>query len=161
MSREPKEPLSRDHVMEREGVAWESSVAAEDVFPYMPKEEYELRIQKAKTLLARHGIDAMAVFAYGNKQYYGGFQESNYRFTDRWRHCIIVSQEHDPVIWEQKMIKTDWEIAIVSSRRAIRALPTGVWATRDTAPTSSAASTSGTSFPRPWTICPSGAGTPT
>ena len=60
MSREPKETLSRDHAMEREGVAWESSVAAEDVFPYMPKEEYEFRIQKAKTLLARHGIDTVA-----------------------------------------------------------------------------------------------------
>ena len=55
----------------------------------------------------------MVVFAYGNKQYYGGFLESNYRFTDRWRHCIIVSQEHDPVFVGESVLnnnisKTTW-----------------------------------------------------
>ena len=65
--------------------AWEKSVAEEDFSPYMPREEFEFRIQRAKALLAQHGIDAMVLFAYGNKQYYGGFLESNYRFTDRWR----------------------------------------------------------------------------
>ncbi len=113
MTQEKKRSLSKDHAMEREGVAWEDSVAEEDFSPYMPREEFEFRIQRAKALLARHGIDAMVLFAYGNKQYYGGFLESNYRFTDRWRHCIIVSQEHDPVFVGESVLnnnisKTTW-----------------------------------------------------
>ena len=113
MTRETKRSLSEDHAMEREGVAWEDSVAEEDFSPYMPREEFEFRIQRAKSLLAQRGIDAMVLFAYGNKQYYGGFLESNYRFTDRWRHCILVSQEHDPVFVGESVLnnnisKTTW-----------------------------------------------------
>lgn len=69
MTQEKKRSLSKDHAMEREGVAWEDSVAEEDFSPYMPREEFEFRVQRAKALLARHGIDAMVLFAYGNKQY--------------------------------------------------------------------------------------------
>jgi hypothetical protein len=39
MSQDNERSLSTDHVMEREGVAWEDSVAEEDFSPYMPEEE--------------------------------------------------------------------------------------------------------------------------
>ena len=72
-----------------------------------------MRTRKARELLQKHGLDAMILFAYGNKQYYGGFLETNYRFTDRWRHCFIISQDHDPVfvgeaVLNYNLTKTTW-----------------------------------------------------
>jgi len=102
-----------EHWMEKQGVAWQDTAQDADFQPYLPREEFDARIAKAKRLLARHGLDAMILFAYGNKQYYGGFLESNYRCTHRWRHCVIVSQEHDPVfvgeaVLQNNVRKTTW-----------------------------------------------------
>lgn len=102
-----------DHTMQHDGVRWEEATDAADFSPYMPENEYQARIGRARDLLVRHGIDAMVLFAYGNKQYYAGFMESNYRFTDKWRHCLIVSQDHEPVfvgeaVLNSNLTKTTW-----------------------------------------------------
>jgi hypothetical protein len=93
MAKDEKRTLSTDHAMEREGVAWEQSLAQEDLSPYMPKEEYESRIHEA-----RRSLDIRSTrwcSSPGNKQYCNS-PRINYLHR-RWRHCIIVSQEHDPV----------------------------------------------------------------
>ena len=113
MATKKKTGSSSDHVMEQKGVVWEDSKSTEDFCPYIPKEEFDLRTRKARELLQKHGLDAMILFAYGNKQYYGGFLETNYRFTDRWRHCFIISQDHDPVfvgeaVLNYNLTKTTW-----------------------------------------------------
>jgi Xaa-Pro aminopeptidase len=113
MTEQQKPSSSSDHWMEQKGVAWEDSMKKEDFCPYIPKDEFELRSQRAKELMVKHGLDAVILFAYGNKQYYGGFLETNYRFTDRWRHCLIVSQDHDPVfvgeaVLNYNLTKTTW-----------------------------------------------------
>lgn len=102
-----------DHTMQHEGVRWEDTTAQDDFAPYMPESEYQNRIAKARQLLVKHEMDAMLLFAYGNKQYYAGFMESNYRFTDKWRHCLIISQDHEPVfvgeaVLNSNLTKTTW-----------------------------------------------------
>ena len=97
MSDDQPGPGVPTHQMEQEGVSWEESVDPEDFSPYIPESEFQERTRRARELMQKHGMDAMVLFAYGNKQYYGGFLEANYRFTDRWRHCFIVSQEHETV----------------------------------------------------------------
>lgn len=104
---------TQDRWMQQEGVDWQESALEEDFNPTIPREEFELRSLRAKEIMARHGLDAMVLFAYGNKQYYGGFREANYRYTDRWRHCLIVSQEHDTVfvgeaVMNNAVNKTTW-----------------------------------------------------
>jgi Xaa-Pro aminopeptidase len=113
MAMKDKTHLSKDHWIEQEGAAWAHSDDPEDFEPYIPKEEFEGRTRKAKELLARHGMDAMVLFAYSNKQYYGGYREANMRHTDRWRHCFIVSQDHDTVFVGESVLhngvtKTTW-----------------------------------------------------
>ena len=63
--------------------------------------------------MAKHGLDAMVLFADENKYYYGGYRDAALMFTDRWRHCFIVSQEHDTVfvgesILDSNVRKTTW-----------------------------------------------------
>ena len=113
MAKEEKTHLSKDHWIEQEGVTWEQSESTEDFSPHIPKGEFDLRIRKAKKLLAKHGIDALLLFAEENKYYYGGYRDAALMFTDRWRHCIIVSQEHDPVfvgesVLDSNVRKTTW-----------------------------------------------------
>jgi len=113
MSEKKDSMISEDHSMVQEGVAWKDSVAAEDFYPHIPKEEFEYRIANAKKMLAKHGIDAMILFSYDNKYYYGGYRESNIRYSHRWRHCVIVSQEHDPVFVGESVLsnsvrRTTW-----------------------------------------------------
>jgi len=113
MAQKDTEHLSKDHWIEQEGVVWKQSDTNEDFSPHIPKEEFDLRIAKAKTLLAKHGIDAMILFAEENKYYYGGYRDAALMFTDRWRHCIIVSQDHDPVfvgesVLDSNVKKTTW-----------------------------------------------------
>ena len=108
-----KTHLSKDHWIEQEGISWGEGVADEDFSPHIPKQEFDLRIAKAKQLLAKHGIDAMILFAEENKYYYCGYRDAALMFTDRWRHCFIVSQEHDPVfvgesILDSNVRKTTW-----------------------------------------------------
>jgi len=71
------------------------------------------QIAKAKETLAKHGMDAMILFAEENKYYYGGYRDAALMFTDRWRHCFIVSQEHDTVfvgesVLDNNVNKTTW-----------------------------------------------------
>ena len=113
MTDDHKEHRSEDHWLEQEGARWKESEYEEDFAPHIPEEEFKLRTAKAKELLAKHGIDAMVLFADGNKYYYGGYREANLRFTARWRHCVIVSQEHDPVFVGESVLnngiqKTTW-----------------------------------------------------
>jgi len=42
-------------------------------------------------------MDAMVLFAYSNKQYDGGYRESNIRHTDRWRHCFKMESRQDGI----------------------------------------------------------------
>ena len=105
--------LSKDHQMEREGVTWSDSAATEDFSPHLPKEEFDRRTAAAKRMLAKHGLDAMILFSYDNKYYYGGYRESNIRYSHRWRHCLIISQEHDPVFVGENVLsnsvrRTTW-----------------------------------------------------
>ena len=105
--------LSTDHQIEREGVAWKDSSASEDFVPHIPREEFDTRIATAKKTMALHGIDAMVLFSYDNKYYYGGYRESNIRYSHRWRHCLIISQEHDPVFVGESVLsnsvrRTTW-----------------------------------------------------
>ena len=62
-----KKHLSKDHWLEQEGISWGHSDAEEDFSPHIPREEFDRRIRKAKELLAKHGIDAMVLFAEENK----------------------------------------------------------------------------------------------
>ncbi|MFH2066126.1 MAG: Xaa-Pro peptidase family protein [Pseudomonadota bacterium] len=102
-----------DNRIVQEGVAQVQSDAADDFCPHLPKAEFDLRISKAKELLVKHGLDAIVLFAEENKYYYGGFRDAILMFTDRWRHCIIVSQEHEPVfvgeiVLDSQVMKTTW-----------------------------------------------------
>jgi hypothetical protein len=104
---------SRDHVLEQKGIQWKDSTAEEDFVPHIPREDFDGRIARARDLLAKHGIDAMALFSYDNKYYYGGYRESNIRYSHRWRHCVIVSQEHEPVFVGESVLansvrRTTW-----------------------------------------------------
>jgi Xaa-Pro aminopeptidase len=97
----------------KDGISWKHSVSPEDFSPHIPQEEYERRITKTKKLLAAHKTDAMILFSFDNKYYYGGYRESNIRYTHRWRHCLILSQEHDPVFIGESVLnnsvhKTTW-----------------------------------------------------
>jgi Xaa-Pro aminopeptidase len=105
--------LSKDHWLVQEGISWEEQVATEDFSPHIPESEFNLRTDKAKKLLAKHGLDAMILFAEENKYYYGGYRDAALMFTDRWRHCFIVSQDHDTVfvgesILDSNVRKTTW-----------------------------------------------------
>jgi Xaa-Pro aminopeptidase len=110
---ETKGHLSKDHWITQEGIGWQGDVAAEDFCPHIPEEEFKLRIAKVKETMAKHGMDAMILFAEENKYYYGGYRDAALMFTDRWRHCFIVSQEHEPVfvgesVLENNLKKTTW-----------------------------------------------------
>lgn len=103
----------KEHKIQQEGVSWTQSECDEDFYPHIPKEEFDLRIARAKQIMARHGLDAMILFAEENKYYYGGYRDAALMFTDRWRHCIIVSQEHAPVFVGESVLdgnvrKTTW-----------------------------------------------------
>lgn len=102
-----------DHNYQQKGASWVESSAQEDFYPHIPKNEFDERIAKAKQLLAKHGIDAMILFSVDNKYYYGGYRESNIRYTTRWRHCVIVSQNHAPVFVGESVLsnsvqRTTW-----------------------------------------------------
>jgi len=118
------------HELQQKGVKWANSEATDDFCPHIPKYEFDNRIAKAKQLLSKHGLDAMVLFSYDNKYYYGGYRESNLRYTHRWRHCIVVSQEHDPVFIGESVLsnsvqRTTWIKDIRSwSKIKIWRLPT-------------------------------------
>ena len=104
---------SRDHQLLQKGMTWQDSMDEEDFIPHIPKNEFDLRIATAKKSLEKHGVDAMVLFSYDNKYYYGGYRESNIRYSHRWRHCVIVSQEHDPVFVGESVLsnsvrRTTW-----------------------------------------------------
>lgn len=107
----PTQQSAEAYQLEKQGMQWAN--VGDEFVPHLPKEEFDGRITRAKQLLAQHGIDAMILFAYDNKYYYGGYRESNYRYTTRWRHCVIVSQEHDPVFIGESVLtgsvrRTTW-----------------------------------------------------
>lgn len=113
MAQKDKLHLSKDHWIDQAGVEWAQSTSTEDFSPHIPKAEFDLRTAKTKQILAKHGIDAMILFSEENKYYYGGYRDAALMFTDRWRHCIIVSQDHDPVfvgesILDSNVRKTTW-----------------------------------------------------
>jgi Xaa-Pro dipeptidase len=100
-----------DYSIEKKGAAWEKS--RDEFDPIIPGEEFEVRIAKARELLVKHEIDAMLLFSYDNKYYYGGYRESNYRYTNRWRHSVLISTEHDPVFIGESVLagsvqRTTW-----------------------------------------------------
>jgi Xaa-Pro aminopeptidase len=111
---EPVESSSfKDNSAMKSNASWKSSNYHEDFCPHIPKEEFDGRIKKLKNLLEKHGIDALVLFSYDNKYYYGGYRESNIRYTHRWRHCVVLSQKHDPVfvgewVLSSSVQKTTW-----------------------------------------------------
>jgi Xaa-Pro aminopeptidase len=105
--------VPRDNGTTQNGSGWKEGVVTDDFSPHIPEYEFNLRIAKAKKLLAKHGLDAMILFAEENKYYYGGYRDAIMMWTDRWRHCFIVSQEHDPVfvgeaILDSNVRRTTW-----------------------------------------------------
>lgn len=64
----------------------------------MPYEEYRRRIDRSKTLMAKHKMDAMILFSPTNWWYYGGWTDVAQMHNWVWRSCMILSQEHEPVI---------------------------------------------------------------
>jgi Xaa-Pro dipeptidase len=108
-----KKDSSKEHQLLQEGMSWKDSMDEEDFNPHIPREEFDLRIANAKRSLEKHGVDCMVLFSYDNKYYYGGYRESNIRYSHRWRHCVIVSQEHDPVFVGESVLsnsvqRTTW-----------------------------------------------------
>jgi Xaa-Pro aminopeptidase len=86
----------KNKAMTDEGTEGHSNIG-DDFSPHIPRVEFDARIVKARQLLEKYRTDAMILFSYDNKYYYGGYRESNIRYTHRWRHCLILSQEHKPV----------------------------------------------------------------
>jgi len=83
------------------------------LYPSIPYEEYQSRIERAKQCLAEHEIDAMILFSPYNWWYYGGFTDAAQMHNAIWRTVLIVSQEHDPVaVADMNLIyplaKTSW-----------------------------------------------------
>lgn len=72
----------------KDGVKW----------PFIPYEEYMLRINKAKELLNKHGLDALILFSPTDWWYYGGWTDAAQMHTDCWRSAMIVCAEGDPVV---------------------------------------------------------------
>jgi len=66
-------------------------------WPGMPYEEYRRRIDTAKKVLAKHGIDALISFSPTNWWYYGGWTDPAQMQTDVWRSCMLVLADRDPV----------------------------------------------------------------
>jgi len=64
----------------------------------MPYSEYQQRSLKAKELLAKHKMDAMILFSPINWWYYGGWTDVAQMHNWVWRSCMIISQDHDPVL---------------------------------------------------------------
>ena len=63
MSTTRTDTASTEHWMEKAGVAWPETSQDDDFQPYLPRTEYDARIATAKRLLAKHGLDAMVLFA--------------------------------------------------------------------------------------------------
>ena len=72
----------------KDGVRW----------PFIPYEEYMLRINNAKELLKKHGLDALLLFSPTDWWYYGGWTDAAQMHTDCWRSAMIVRAEGDPVV---------------------------------------------------------------
>jgi Xaa-Pro dipeptidase len=66
-------------------------------WPRIPYDEYRLRIDTAKRILAMHGIDALLSFSPTNWWYYGGWTDVAQMHTDVWRSGMLVLQDRDPV----------------------------------------------------------------
>ncbi len=64
----------------------------------IPYDEYQLRIQRAKALLEKHKIDAMILFSPTSWWYYGGWTDVAQMHNWVWRSCMIISQQHQPVL---------------------------------------------------------------
>lgn len=71
----------------KEGVKW----------PYIPYDEYRLRIDRAKQLLQKHEMDAMLLFSPFNWWYYAGWAEDQTRHASFWRSALIILPGRDPI----------------------------------------------------------------
>jgi Xaa-Pro aminopeptidase len=72
----------------KQGVKW----------PFLPYDEYKLRIDRAKQLLSQHALDALLLFSPTNWWYYGGWTDVAQMHTDCWRSAMIVCADRDPVV---------------------------------------------------------------
>lgn len=66
-------------------------------YPMLPYAEYRGRVDRAKTILAEHDMDAMVLFSPENWRYYGGFTDAAQMHNRVWRSGLIVCQDRDPV----------------------------------------------------------------
>ncbi len=80
-----------------------------ETIPYV---EYQHRIQRAKELLAGHQMDAMILFSPTNWWYYGGWTDVAQMHNGVWRSCMVISQDHDPVIVGHGAFA--WQIALTT-----------------------------------------------
>lgn len=64
----------------------------------IPLAEFKERDKKARELLAKHKIDAMILFSPINWWYYGGWTDVGQMHNWVWRSCMIISQDHEPVV---------------------------------------------------------------
>lgn len=71
----------------KEGVKW----------PWIPYEEYRLRIHNAKEIIAKHGMEAMLLFSPASWWYYAGWTDVSQMHGADWRSAVIVCRDRDPV----------------------------------------------------------------
>ena len=72
----------------KQGVKW----------PNFPYDEYRRRIDRAKQLLNKHGLDAMLLFSPTSWWYYGGWTDAAQMHNDCWRSAMILCADRDPVV---------------------------------------------------------------
>jgi Xaa-Pro aminopeptidase len=65
--------------------------------PEFPYEEFELRINKARELMGKHGIEALLLFSPLHMRYYIGFRKASYGSSELWRRLLILPREKDPI----------------------------------------------------------------
>ncbi|GAG17873.1 unnamed protein product, partial [marine sediment metagenome] len=80
--------ISERRVIMKQGVKW----------PHFPYDEYRLRIDKARQLLNKHGLDALLLFSPTSWWYYGGWTDAAQMHNDCWRSAMILCADRDPVV---------------------------------------------------------------
>ena len=105
----------------KEGVRW----------PYIPYEEYRLRVDRAKQLIQKHEMDAMLLFSPFNWWYYVGWAEDQTRHANFWRSALLVLPDRDPIAVAHTAYRSCLNLTTYVEVRywheMARRLPTAFW----------------------------------
>ena len=71
----------------KQGVKW----------PWIPFDEYNHRVDRAKEMLSKHSVDAVLLFSPASLRYYAGWTDVAQMHGDDWRGAVIVCQDRDPI----------------------------------------------------------------